>query len=52
MVAQEYPRLDIQEVAVPKADKDIQSVLDQAFPTSVDKQLCRIQASVQACSTP
>ena len=37
---------------VPKADRDISNILDQAFPTKSDKQLSRIQAAVLASCAP
>ena len=51
-IAQEYPKPNLDVIKVPKADKDISNILDQAFPTKSDKQLSRIQATILASSGP
>ena len=51
-IYREYPKPNLNIVSVPKADKDIVSILDRSFPTSDDRSLSRIQAAVLASSAP
>ena len=51
-INREYPKPNLDIVSVPKADKDIVSILDRSFPTSEDRSLSRIQAAVLASSAP
>ena len=51
-IAREYPKPNLEVTKVPKADRDISNILDQAFPTKSDKQLSQIQAAVLACLPP
>ena len=50
-ISRTYPVPDVSALRVPKADKDIASILDKDFPTKSDKEL-RIQAAALAPCAP
>ena len=51
-VAREFPKPALDALKVPKADRDIVSILGKDFPTKVDKELSKVQAAILASPAP
>jgi hypothetical protein len=51
-VARDFPKPALDVLKVPKADRDIVSILGKDFPTKVDKELSKVQAAILAAPAP
>ena len=51
-MSREYPKPNLDVMVVPRADKDVASILDKDFPDKEDKRLSRVQTAVLASSAP